>query len=101
MAFKRANFGPVGGQSKRGIGGAPAVWTYKSDDNHAAIDTAGYFNSLSDILNVGDIIWVTVVTNLDAANETFATYGHHAVLTNAAGVVDVSNVTVGVATDTD
>jgi hypothetical protein len=30
-----------------------------------------------------------------------STYGPHVVLSNAAGVVDVSNVTVGVVTDTD
>ena len=99
MAYVQANFGPVGGTSRRG--NVPVIWAYKTDDAHAVVDGAGYFNDLSAKLSVGDVIWVTVVTNLGASNEAAATYGHHLVLTNAAGVVDCTNVTVGLMTDTD
>ena len=42
-----------------------------------------------------------MVTNLNLSNEATATYGRHLVNANASGVVDVTDVTVGVVTDTD
>lgn len=99
MAFLKANFQPVGGQSARGS--APARYAYKTADTHATVDTAGYFNDLANVLSVGDIIDVVVVAALGASPEVVSTYGKHIVLSNAAGVVDVSNVSVGVVTDTD
>ena len=99
MAFIQKNFSPIGGQSKRGQ--APAVYSYKTDDAHAAVDGSGYFDDISALLSIGDVIWVVVVTNLGASNEAMATYGHHLVLTNASGVVDCTNVTIGVMTDSD
>ena len=101
MAFKRANFQPIGGQACRGIGGAPQMFSYKTDDAHTAVDAAGYFNEVRSLLNIGDIIFVTVVTNLDAANEAFSTYGTHCVKDKSTTAVDVTDVTVGTATDTD
>lgn len=72
-------------------------------DTHATIDTDGYFNNVDDDLNlaVGDLIdavvWVTAVRT-----GTISTYGRHIVLgVTAAGVVNVSDVTVGVVIDTD
>ena len=99
MAFIQKNFAPTGGQSTRGL--VPAGWSYKTDDTHATIDTAGYFNDMSSLLAIGDVITAVVVTNLGASNEAVATYGTHIVLSNAAGIVDISNVTVNVVTDTD
>lgn len=99
MAFLLTNFSPVGATSKRG--NAPAIYSYKTDDTHATVDTAGYFNDLSNSLTIGDVITVVVVTNLGASNEAVATYGTHIVLSNAANVVDISNVTVNVVTDSD
>jgi len=99
MSFLRANFGPVGGQSRRGK--VPAVWAYKTDDAHTAVDAAGYFNDVSKELSIGDIINVVVVTNLDASNEAASTYGTHLVNANSGGVVDVTNVTAGTVTDSD
>ena len=99
MAFARANFSPVGSTSARGK--APCIWSYKTADTHATVDGAGYFNLISDILSIGDIIQVVVVTNLGASNEATSTYGTHLVNANASGVVDVSNVTVGTVTDSD
>lgn len=93
MAFKDANLALIG---NTGVSKAPRLWGYKSDDNHAAIRASGYMNLASDRLKVGDLIDVVVVTNLDASNEAVATYGRHIVLTiSAAGVVDLSDETVG------
>jgi len=99
MAFTRANLSPVGGNASKGP--VAGIWSYKTDDVHATVDTTGYFNGVSSLLSVGDIMHVVVVTNLGAANEAVATYGTHIVLSNASGVVDVSDVTVNVVTDTD
>lgn len=97
MALVLRNLSPVN-PSARGM--APVMWTYQTADAHATVDTAGYFNGASALLGIGDIIHVVVV-NDPAAVTSVTTYGPHVVLSNAAGVVDVSNVTVGVVTDTD
>jgi hypothetical protein len=79
-------------------------WRYKTADTHATVDSAGYFNEDGSPLKLGDIIDVLVVTNIDAANEATSTYGRHLVNSVTRGnpdVVDVSDVTVGTATDTD
>lgn len=108
MAFDRDTdlkfFQPIGGTGRRGAGtndGAPAVFSYKTADTHATVDGAGYFNEISDLLAIGDIINVVVVTNRGASNEAVATFGQHIVLSNASGVVDTSNVTAGTVTDSD
>lgn len=101
MSFLRKNFGPIGGQSRKGIGGAPAVWSYKTDDAHAVVDGAGYFNEVRNLLSIGDIIWVVVVTDLNAAAEALSTYGTHCVINKSSSAVDVTNVTVGTVTDSD
>lgn len=101
MAFNKENFSPIGGQSVRGIGGAPAVWSYKTADTHATVDSAGYFNEIRNLLSIGDVIFVSVVTNLGASNEALATYGTHAVINKSATAVDVTDVTAGTVTDTD
>lgn len=98
MAFSEAHLAIVGPASN---GNAGNTYRYKTEDTHADVDTEGYFNDASDRLQVGDLIDVVVVTNIDASNEAVATYGRHIVLTNTGGVVDVSDVTVGVVTDTD
>jgi len=78
-------------------------YRYDTLDTHATVDTDGYFNNSDDSLDlrVGDTVdvyvWATAVRT-----GTISTYGRHVVLTvSAAGVVDVTNVTVGVVTDTD
>jgi len=89
MAFLIANFAPVGGQSSRGS--APQHFSYKTADAAATIDTAGYFNGASGLVDVGDIIEVISVAALGANPEVVSGYSLHAVLSNAAGVVDVSD----------
>lgn len=98
MAFIAKHLTPAGNQSNSD---GPGLWTYKTEDTHAVVDTAGYFDDASSLLRVGDLIDVVVVTTIDADPEVVSTYGKHIVLTNASGVVDVSDVTVGTVTDTD
>lgn len=94
MAFARSGFGALGGQSL--AGSLPALYVYTSTDAHTAIDAAGYFNSLSDTLNVGDMIMI------HGATGGTRTLTMHIVVSNASGVVDISDGTViGVVTDSD
>ena len=79
------------------------LYRYDTLDTHATVDTAGYFNNADDDLNlaVGDLIDVIVWTTTIRSG-TISTYGRHIVLSvSAAGIVDTSDVTVGVVTDTD
>ena len=90
MALVRTDFNP--GSS---TGNAPAIHCYTTIDTQAEVNTAGYFNGLSSILRVGDLIY--------AACDTDGTAGYFffPVLSNAAGVVDVADgLAIGV-TDTD
>ncbi len=76
-------------------GAAPSIHCYTSADTIADINTSGYFNDLSAVLAVGDLIYIvssTGGTRVSSFNQ---------VLTNAAGVVDVANGTVLASTDTD
>lgn len=91
MAFARSGWNPIGGQSKKGS--APAIWSYSSADAIATVNTAAYFNSVSDEVSVRDIIFV-----VDTATPTAHMVN---VLSNASGVVDVSDGTVIVETDGD
>lgn len=74
-------------------GNAPRIWVYSTTDAIATVNTAGYFNNASDLLQVRDIIFVcdtnTPTTHLVS------------VLSNASGVVDVSDGTAIAETDTD
>lgn len=99
MSFIQANFQPLGGQSKNGI--SPAHYSYATLDTAASVDSSGYFNDLASILKPGDVIhrvtWATAI----GTGGTVSNYGTHLVLTNAAGVVDVSDETNLTETDTD
>lgn len=57
MAFVRANFATT----SLGVGSAaPKVSSYiTADDNKAAVIASGYFNSLADMVNPGDFIFVS------------------------------------------
>ena len=91
MAFSRTGWNPVGGQSKKGSGNA--LWFYASADAIATVNTAGYFNDVSDEVSIRDVIIVT-----DTATPTTNLVN---VLSNASGVVDVSDGTAIVETDSD
>ena len=90
MAFSSAGWNVIGAAKK---GNAPSMYTYTSADAIADVNTAGYFNDLSDTLAVGDIIFVH-----DSATPTLSIV---MVASNASGVVDVTDGTVIAMTDTD
>lgn len=92
MAFSSTGFTVVTA-SKRGQ--APSIYAYKTADAIADVNTTGYFNALSDTLQVGDLIYcVTSTGSTVVAAQVY-------VLSNASGVVDVSDGTVLANTDTD
>ena len=81
MAYNIDGLSPAGAQSK--AGDAPQMWTYKSADAKATVAASCYFNSVSSVLKVGDLVMI-----YDTATPAASL---HIVLTNtAAGVVDVS-----------
>jgi hypothetical protein len=79
--------------SKRG--NAPGIYAYKTTDAIADVNTSGYFNSLSSMLEVGDLIYCVTSTGSTAV----ATLVY--VLSNASGVVDVNDGTTLANTDGD
>lgn len=90
MAFDATGLVTVAA-SKRGNG--PSLYLYKTADTQATVNTAGYFNSLASLLEVGDIIFVydsttpsLVLTYVNANNGT---------------TVDIADGTTVSATDTD
>ena len=93
MAFSSTGFNAVGGQSK--AGNAPAIYTYSSTDAQTVIRASGYFNSVSSILKVGDIIFCYSATGGTPVMSTAY------VNSNSAGVVDITDGVVVTATDTD
>jgi hypothetical protein len=77
MAFNAANL------TQLAHGNGFALWHYKSADAIATLNTAAYFDDASDMLSVRDVI-ICVDTNTPTTDIV-------SVLTNASGVVDVSN----------
>lgn len=92
MAYSSTGFSTV---SASKAGNAPAIYAYKTTDTIATVNTEGYFNSLSTILNVGDLIYCVTSTGSTAV----ATLVY--VLSNASGVVDVNDGTTLANTDSD
>ena len=75
MAFSRAGWGPLGGQSQKGS--FPAMLSYTSTDAKKDIDASGYFNDVSDDVTVGYIIYSFASTG------GTATASWHVVVSNA------------------
>lgn len=96
MAFDNQELALV--SSVNGFG----LYRYDTLDAHATVDGDGYFNNSDDSINlrVGDLIDV-VVWSTAVRTGTISTYGRHIVLADVAGVIDVTNVTVGLMTDSD
>jgi hypothetical protein len=88
MAFSTDGWANIGA-SKRG--NAPALYTYATTDAIADVNTAGYFNSLADTLEVNDLIFVA------HSGGVALVY----VASNASGVVDVTDGLTVTATDSD
>ena len=93
MAFSATGFNAIGGQSKSG--NAPSIWTYASTDAQSVIRVSGYFNSVSSVLKVGDIIFCYSATGGTPVMSTAY------VVSNASGVVDITDGVTVTATDTD
>jgi len=92
MAYSSTGFSTVAASK---AGNAPAIYAYKTTDAIAAVNTEGYFNDLSSILSVGDLIYCVTSTGTTAV----ATLVY--VLSNASGVVDVTDGTTLANTDGD
>tara|TARA_R110001606_G_scaffold397329_2_gene573498 strand:- start:831 stop:1109 length:279 start_codon:yes stop_codon:yes gene_type:complete len=92
MAFSIDGWGVIGA-SKKGV--APSLYSYATTEAVADVNTEGYFNDLSDTLAVGDLIIVRSSTG--GTQVVSLNY----VLTNASGVVDVTDGTVLANTDSD
>lgn len=71
------------------------LWHYRTDDLIADIDNAGYFNDANKMLRTGDFVFV------NAGLDDIPSHGVVVVLSNANGVVNVSNVAQFGAIDTD
>lgn len=76
-------------------GNAPSMYAYKTVDSIADVNTSGYFNSLANTLEVGDVIHCVTSTGTTAV--VTLVY----VVSNASGVVDVTDGTTLSATDGD
>ena len=87
MAFASSGLTRVGGDSNG------SLWMYTSADAIATVNTAGYFNSAANMLDVRDLI---IVRDTNVPTTSFCT-----VLSNTGSVVDVSDGTAVVETDTD
>jgi hypothetical protein len=92
MAYSSTGFATIAASK---AGNAPAMYAYKSTDAIADVNTSGYFNDLSSILSVGDVIYCVTSTGTTAV----ASFVY--VVSNASGVVDVNDGTVLANTDTD
>jgi hypothetical protein len=93
MAYSATNLQPIGGQAK--AGNAPQMWSYTAPgtDTLADINTSGYFNDASGVLKVGDLVYVW--------DSSVPTASLLVVLSNASGVVDLSDGTAIAVTDGD
>jgi len=92
MAYSSTGFSTIAASK---AGNAPAMYAYKTTDALADVNTAGYFNELSSILSVGDLIYCVTSTGTTAVASLVY------VLSNASGVVDVNDGTVLANTDGD
>jgi hypothetical protein len=92
MAFSSTGFSTIAASK---AGNAPAMYAYKTTDAIADVNTTGYFNTLTTMLSVGDLIYCVTSTGTTAV----ASFVY--VLSNASGVVDVNDGTVLANTDTD
>lgn len=71
------------------------LWHYTTVDLATDVDTSGYFNDATDIVRVGDMILTNADTDGTPASGIFL------INANAAGVVDVADMTTVGGTDLD
>ena len=87
MAFSATGLSRLAGASNINL------WAYTTTDAIATVNTAGYFNDAANMLNVRDVI---IVADTNTPTTNFVS-----VLSNTGSVVDVSNGTAIVETDSD
>jgi len=92
MAYSNTGWTTVAAPKR---GNAPSIYAYKTTDAIADVNTEGYFNTLSDTLEVGDLIYCVTSTGSTAVCTLTQ------VLSNSGGVVDVADGTTLAATDGD
>lgn len=92
MAYSDTGFATIGASK---AGNAPSIYTYSTADAIGDVNTAGYFNALSSILKVGDIIFC--YTSVGGSAAMSIVY----VVSNSGGVVDVTDGLTVTATDSD
>ena len=92
MAYSSTGFATIGASKS---GNAVSLYAYSTEDTIATVNTSGYFNDLSDTLQVGDVILVRSSTG--ATQALSLVY----VASNASGVVDVTDGLTITATNTD
>ena len=71
------------------------LWHYRTPDLAADIDNSGYFNAASDMLRVGDFVFV------NAGLGTTPTHGVMIVVANVDGGVDLANLTAFATVNSD
>lgn len=71
------------------------LWHYTTADLATDVDTAGYFNSATDMVRVGDMVMANVDTDGVPAS------GIYLINANAGGSVDAANLTAVGSADTD
>lgn len=86
--------------------GANGLYVYIDKDNDGAttVDTTGYMNAAFEQLKVGDVILRLSASAFSATLNTITTVstaGWHVVVSNASGVVDLSDTLALTVTDTD
>ena len=91
MAFIAKDIQAIGGA----VGNSPTLYSYTTADTAATVNTAGYFNDMALTIEPNDLIFVASSTGGTAVVSIMY------VLTNASGVVDVTDGTVLAATDSD
>lgn len=92
MAYSATGFATIGASK---AGNAPSLYAYSTTDAIGDINTSGYFNSLANLLSVGDVILVRSSTG--GTQALTLVY----VASNASGVVDVTDGLTITATDSD
>lgn len=98
MALTRATLQRVGAQNNNSI----TVWTYKTADTLATVDTSAYFNGASDLLKVGDFVLAYTTTG-PAAGIAFVQANTRDLTASppVSGVVDMTNFTAIGTIDSD
>lgn len=92
MAYSATGFATIGASK---AGNAPSLYAYSTTDAIGDVNTSGYFNSLANILSVGDVIIAR--TSTGGTQALSLVY----VASNASGVVDVTDGLTITATDSD